>query len=247
MRIVALPPDSTASSNRARMRPVLSRETGERRGEAAVKPPGVSLTGMTTRTATESPSPGEAPAIRTDDLTRTFGSFTAVDDLDLELPTGIVYGLLGPNGAGKSTALRMITTLLTPTRGRAMVLGHDVVRERHAVRSLIGVTGQYASVDETLTGSENLRLFGRLLGLGRSRARERARSCWPPSASPRPAASGSAATPAGCGVGWTWRSRSSPVPRSSFSTSPPLVWTRVRVSRCGTSSVPWWRAARRSC
>ena len=129
---------------------------------------------MATRTASESLSPGEAPAIWTDGLTRTFGSFTAVDGLDLEVPTGIVYGLLGPNGAGKSTALRMITTLLAPTRGRAMVLGHDVVRERHAVRSLIGVTGQYASVDETLTGSENLRLFGRLLGLGRRRARERA-------------------------------------------------------------------------
>ena len=129
---------------------------------------------MATRTANESLSPGEAPAIRTDGLTRTFGSFTAVDRLDLEIPTGIVYGLLGPNGAGKSTALRMMTTLLAPTRGRAMVLGHDVVRERHAVRSLIGVTGQYASVDETLTGSENLRLFGRLLGLGRRRARERA-------------------------------------------------------------------------
>ena len=150
------------------------RETRRHRTEAAVKPPGISLAGMTTRTATGSLSSGEPVAIRTDGLTRTFGSFTAVDGLDLEIPTGIVYGLLGPNGAGKSTALRMITTLLAPTRGRATVLGHDVVRERHAVRSLIGVTGQYASVDEMLTGVENLRLFGRLLGLGRRRARERA-------------------------------------------------------------------------
>ena len=150
------------------------RETGRCRAEAAVKPPGSSLGGMATRTVSESPSPGEAPAIRTDGLTRTFGSFTAVDSLNLEIPAGIVYGLLGPNGAGKSTALRMITTLLAPTRGRATVLGHDVVRERHAVRGLIGVTGQYASVDEMLTGAENLRLFGRLLGLGRRRARERA-------------------------------------------------------------------------
>ena len=150
------------------------RETRRRRGEAAVKPPGASLAGMTSRTATRAPSPSEPPAIRTDGLTRTFGSFTAVESLNLEIPVGIVYGLLGPNGAGKSTALRMITTLLAPTRGRAAVLGHDVVRERHAVRSLIGVTGQYASVDEMLTGAENLRLFGRLLGLGRRRARERA-------------------------------------------------------------------------
>lgn len=129
---------------------------------------------MTTPTPTRSLSSSAAPAIRTIGLTRTFGSFTAVDNLDLEVPAGIVYGLLGPNGAGKSTALRMITTLLAPTRGRATVLGRDVVRKRHAVRGLIGVTGQYASVDEMLTGVENLRLFGRLLGLSRRRARERA-------------------------------------------------------------------------
>ncbi|MCZ0856616.1 ATP-binding cassette domain-containing protein [Actinomyces israelii] len=131
---------------------------------------------MTAQTATQT-SPSRAsspPAVETDGLTRTFGSFTAVDSLDLTIPTGIVYGLLGPNGAGKSTALRMITTLLAPSGGSARVLGHDVVAERHAVRSVIGVTGQYASVDEILTGVENLRLFGRLLGLGRRRARERA-------------------------------------------------------------------------
>ena len=121
-----------------------------------------------------SESSAQPPAIETRGLTRTFGSFTAVDSLDLTVRTGIVYGLLGPNGAGKSTTLRMITTLLAPTRGTARVLGHDVVAERHAVRSLIGVTGQYASVDEMLTGVENLRLFGRLLGLSRRRARERA-------------------------------------------------------------------------
>ena len=115
-----------------------------------------------------------APAIETEHLTRRFGSFTAVDDVSLTIPAGAVYGVLGPNGAGKSTLLRMVTTLLAPTSGCARVLGHDVVREAHTVRSLIGVTGQYASVDETLTGSENLRLFGRLTGLNRRRARSRA-------------------------------------------------------------------------
>ena len=129
---------------------------------------------MTSRTRTSPPRTSSPLAIETDGLTRTFGRLTAVDSLNLTIPTGIVYGLLGPNGAGKSTALRMITTLLAPSGGTARVLGRDVVRERHAVRSVIGVTGQYASVDEMLTGSENLRLFGRLLGLSRRRARERA-------------------------------------------------------------------------
>lgn len=119
-------------------------------------------------------APGGATAVEARGLTRAFGSFTAVDNLDLEIPTGIVYSLLGPNGAGKSTALRMLTTLLEPTGGGATIVGHDVVRERHAVRSMIGVTGQYASVDDKLTGTENLRLFGRLLGLSRRRSRERA-------------------------------------------------------------------------
>ena len=119
-------------------------------------------------------TPPGTPAIETEDLTRRFGSFTAVDGISLTIPAGAVYGVLGPNGAGKSTLLRVVTTLLAPTSGHARVLGHDVVREAHTVRSLIGVTGQDASVDETLTGSENLRLFGRLTGLGRRRARTRA-------------------------------------------------------------------------
>ena len=110
MRRVALPPAVISTYLTWSVNGTKRRETGRCRAEAAVKPPGSSLGGMATRTVSESPSPGEAPAIRTDGLTRTFGSFTAVDGLDLEVPTGIVYGLLGPNGAGKSTALRMITT-----------------------------------------------------------------------------------------------------------------------------------------
>lgn len=131
-------------------------------------------TALRARPPESSAPPRASPAIEARGLTRSFGSFTAVDHLDLEIPAGIVYGLLGPNGAGKTTTLRMLTTLLAPTGGCARIMGHDVVRERHTVRSLIGVTGQYASVDEVLTGTENLRLFGRLLGLGRRRSRERA-------------------------------------------------------------------------
>ena len=90
-----------------------------------------------------------------------------------------MLGLLGPNGAGKTTAVRVLATLLQPDAGRATVGGYDVVREAHQVRQLIGLTGQYASVDETLTGTENLLLIGRLLGHARGpRPRRGPRSCW---------------------------------------------------------------------
>lgn len=113
-------------------------------------------------------------AIETAGLVKLFGSKRAVDGVDLAVPAGTVYGFLGPNGAGKTTTIRMLATLLRPDAGWARVLGHDVVREGDAVRSRVGLTGQYASVDEDLTGRENLVLLGRLLGYSRRRARERA-------------------------------------------------------------------------
>lgn len=117
---------------------------------------------------------GSAPAaIDARGLRRHFGSFIAVDGLDLVVPRGTVYGLLGPNGAGKSTVVRMLTTLLRPTAGEARVMGHDLCREPHRVRSAIGVAGQYASIDENLTGAENLLLFARLTGLSRPDCRAR--------------------------------------------------------------------------
>ncbi|MFD0924747.1 ATP-binding cassette domain-containing protein [Williamsia deligens] len=119
-------------------------------------------------TTTSSATP---PAIVARGLVKKFGSTRAVDGVDLVVPTGSVYGVLGPNGAGKTTTVRMLATLLRPDGGTAEVFGHDVVAEPVAVRSLIGVTGQYASVDETLTARENLIVFARLLGLSRSRAR----------------------------------------------------------------------------
>lgn len=112
-------------------------------------------------------------AIEANDLVKVFGTQRAVDGVSLAVPQGSVYGVLGPNGAGKTTTIRMLATLLRPDGGSARVFGHDVVAEPGAVRSLIGVTGQYASVDEDLTATENLMVFSRLLGLSRAAARRR--------------------------------------------------------------------------
>ncbi|MFI8974540.1 ATP-binding cassette domain-containing protein [Nocardia asteroides] len=112
-------------------------------------------------------------AVRTSGLGKSYGDFTAVGSIDLSIPAGSVFAMLGPNGAGKTTTVRMLATLLRPDRGSAQVFGYDVVRDATAVRSMIGLTGQYASVDETLTAAENLRLFGRLLGLSRRAAAAR--------------------------------------------------------------------------
>ncbi|WP_024795169.1 daunorubicin resistance protein DrrA family ABC transporter ATP-binding protein [Tomitella biformata] len=114
------------------------------------------------------------PAIEAENLVKTFGDFRAVDGISLTVPAGSVYGVLGPNGAGKTTTIRMLATLLRPDSGSARIFGHDVVREPTQVRSLIGVTGQYASVDEDLSATENLIIFSRLLGLSRRDAKRKA-------------------------------------------------------------------------
>jgi ABC-2 type transport system ATP-binding protein len=106
-----------------------------------------------------------APAIEAEHLVKRFGDSVAVDDVSFAVPQGTVLGLLGPNGAGKTTTVRMMTTLTRPTSGTARVSGHDVVREPDAVRRSMGLTGQAATVDELLTGRENLRLIGSLYGL----------------------------------------------------------------------------------
>ncbi|ACZ22123.1 daunorubicin resistance ABC transporter ATP-binding subunit [Sanguibacter keddieii DSM 10542] len=113
-------------------------------------------------------------AIEAHGLVKTFGSARAVDGVDLQVRTGTVYGVLGPNGAGKTTVIRMLATLLRPDGGSATVFGHDVATDPHRVRQLIGVTGQYASVDETLSATENLVLFSRLAGLSRVASRAKA-------------------------------------------------------------------------
>ena len=115
-----------------------------------------------------------ALAIEAEGLVKVFGATTAVDGIDLAVPTGTVYGVLGPNGAGKTTTIRMLATLLRPDGGTARVLGHDVVTDAAAVRGCVSLTGQFASVDEELTGRENLVLLGRLLGFSRRPADHRA-------------------------------------------------------------------------
>jgi oleandomycin transport system ATP-binding protein len=113
-------------------------------------------------------------AIEASGLVKHFGKTVAVDGVDLVIPRGRVLGLLGPNGAGKTTTVRMLATLTRPDAGTARVGGYDVIAQAHEVRSRIGLTGQFASVDDRLTGSENLFLIGRLLGLARPDARSRA-------------------------------------------------------------------------
>ncbi|MEE2058778.1 ATP-binding cassette domain-containing protein [Rhodococcus artemisiae] len=116
-----------------------------------------------------------ADAIVVEGLIKRFGGLTALDGIDLRVPEGTVTALLGPNGAGKTTAVRVLTTLLVPDGGRAEVAGFDVVADSAALRTQIGASGQYAAVDEYLTGYENLEMVGRLYHLGAKRSRERAR------------------------------------------------------------------------
>ncbi|GAA2585379.1 ATP-binding cassette domain-containing protein [Actinomadura fulvescens] len=113
-------------------------------------------------------------AIQADGLVKHFGETKALCGVSLQVDAGTVLGVLGPNGAGKTTTTRILATLLRPTAGTAQVGGYDVVKDAHRVRQLIGLTGQYAGVDEMLTGTENLVLIGRLVGLSRSSAKARA-------------------------------------------------------------------------
>ena len=114
-------------------------------------------------------------AVETTRLHKRYGDVHALRGVDLRVETGTVFGLLGPNGAGKTTAVRILTTLLKPDDGSARVRGFDVVRDHAKVRQQIGLAGQYAAVDENLTGFENLEMVGRLYHLGRGRSRQRAR------------------------------------------------------------------------
>jgi ABC-type multidrug transport system ATPase subunit len=115
-------------------------------------------------------------AVEANDLVKVFkkGNVRALDGVSLQVKSGTVLGLLGPNGAGKTTAVRILSTILSPDSGQARIMGHDVVKEAAAVRQLIGLAGQYATVDENLTGRENLRMVGRLTHIGGKASNTRA-------------------------------------------------------------------------
>src|SRR3954466_13743101 len=121
-----------------------------------------------------SSSTASPPAVRVESVTKRFGSTVALAGVDLVVPEGTVFRLLGPNGAGKTTLVRVLATLLTPDAGRAEVFGRDVVADSPAVRELLGLTGQFAAVDEILSGRENLVMFGRLFDLSAADAKRHA-------------------------------------------------------------------------
>ena len=155
-------------------------------------------------------------AVEAEGLVKKFGQSVAVADVSLTVPEGTVLGVLGPNGAGKTTTVRMLTTLIRPDGGHARVAGADVVKQADEVRRRIGVSGQYAAVDEYLTGFENLDMIGRLYHLGGKASKARAKEL-------RAAAS-------------TSPEHSSPARRSSSSTSRRPASTRAVAARCGRSS-----------
>jgi ABC-2 type transport system ATP-binding protein len=134
----------------------------------------VSGNGRRSNPAVELASSHPQPAIEARGLVKAFGQTRAVDGVDLMVPAGIVFGLLGRNGAGKTTTIRMLATILRPDAGQARVFGHDIVRDADAVRGRVSLTGQFASVDDDLTGREDLVLLARLLGHSRAQARQRA-------------------------------------------------------------------------
>jgi oleandomycin transport system ATP-binding protein len=180
-------------------------------------------------------------AIQAEGLVKKFGKTTALAGVDLSAAAGTVLGVLGPNGAGKTTAVRILTTLLQPDAGHAEVGGYDVVRDAHRVRQLTGLTGQYASVDEGLSGTNNLIMIGRLLGLSRAAARSRSAELLTrfdlSEAAGRPVKTYSAA----CAAGSTWPRAWSAGHRCCSWTSRQPVLTRRPGRTSGRWSGRWCR------
>ncbi len=162
-----------------------------------------------------------------------FGSVKAVDDVSLEIPRNEVRGLLGPNGAGKTTLVRVIATLLKPTAGTAVVGGYDIAKDPKAVRSMIGLAGQYAAVDDLLTGRENLEIVGALYQLPKAEAKRELTKRWNGCRLLKQPIDWCAPTPVACGGASTSVPAWSVDPKYSSSTNQPPVWTHAPGSTCG--------------
>ena len=187
------------------------------------------------------------PAINVTGLVKSFGDVRALDGVDLQVPPGSVLGLLGPNGAGKTTTVRVLTTLLKPDAGTVLVTGLDVVRDAVALRARIGLAGQYAAVDENLTGLENLVMVGRLYGERRAAAKRRAQQLLERfdlvDAAGRPVKTYSGGMRRRLDLAAALVAR----PPVLFLDSRRPASIRAAASRCGRRSRGWWPRARRSC
>ena len=187
-------------------------------------------------------------AIVVEGLVKRFGATTALDGVDLTVAEGSVLGLLGPNGAGKTTVVRILTTLLRADAGRAEVVGLDVVRDADEVRASIGLTGQYAAVDEYLTGFENLEMVGRLYHLPKARgAVAGRRAAGPLRPDRRGAPAGQDLLRRHAPAARHRRLADRPTRGCCSSTSRRRGSTRAAGSACGSSSPTWPTGARRSC
>jgi len=153
-------------------------------------------------------------SVEATDIVRTFsdGDFRALDGVSLQVPTGQVFGLLGPNGSGKTTMVRILSTVLSPTSGSAIVGGYDVVKHPGHVRRVIGLAGQFAAVDENLTGFENLRMVGFLNHMEKSTAVARSRELLAEFGLAEFAHKLTTTYSGACDDAWTWRPPSSPIP-----------------------------------
>ena len=189
----------------------------------------------------------DGPAIEAAGLVKTYGDVRALDGIDLEAPPGTVLGLLGPNGAGKTTAVRVLTTLLKPDAGSARVAGLDVVKDAAKLRAQIGLAGQYAAVDDNLTGVENLVMVGRLYGEKRKNARARAHELLErfdlAEAGDRIAKTYSG----GMRRRLDLAAAIVAARRCCSSTSRRPAWTRAAASTCGPRSRAWSPTARPCC
>ena len=195
--------------------------------------------------------PDMTPAIEAIDLVKRFGGTAfdrpAVDGVSFAVPPGTVLGLLGPNGAGKTTTVRMMTTLTKPTSGTARVAGYDVLREPDKVRRSVGLTGQVATVDELLTGRENIRMIGSLYGIRRKDLTRLGNQLLEQFSIADAADRVVKSYSGGCAGGSTspsacWRRR-----RCCSSTSRPPAWILAAAATCGTCCVAWSSRAPRCC